>query len=40
VIQDQKAKIVYQGKIESAAKMKGSVEFRGMGSGTRTGKQT
>ena len=36
-IQDQKAKIVYKGKIEAAGKMKGSVELAGMGSGTWTG---
>jgi len=37
VIQDQKAKVVYKGKIEAAGKMKGSVEFSGMGSGSWTG---
>jgi hypothetical protein len=36
-IQDQKAKIVYKGKIESSAKMKGSVELTGVGSGTWIG---
>jgi hypothetical protein len=30
----QKAKIVYKGKIESAAKMQGSADLGGMGSGT------
>lgn len=34
---DQKAKIVYKGKIESATKMNGSMEIPGMGSGTWTG---
>ena len=34
---DQKAKIVYKGKIESASKMKGSADLGGMGSGTWTG---
>lgn len=36
-VQDQKAKIVYKGKIESPAKMKGSVDLTGFGSGTWTG---
>jgi hypothetical protein len=36
VIQDQKAKIVYKGKIESAGKMKGGVDFTGLGSGSWT----
>ena len=34
---DQKAKIVYKGKIESADKMKGSADLGGMGSGTWSG---
>jgi hypothetical protein len=34
---DQKAKIVYKGKIESASKMKGTADLGGMGSGTWTG---
>ena len=37
MIQDQKAKIVYKGKIESPDKMKGSVDFTGLGSGSWTG---
>ena len=32
----QKAKIVYQGKIESASKMKGSADLGGLGSATWT----
>jgi hypothetical protein len=36
VIQDQKAKIVYKGKIESPDKMKGGVDFTGLGSGSWT----
>jgi hypothetical protein len=35
-IQDQKSKIVYKGKIESAGKMKGVVDFTGLGSGSWT----
>jgi hypothetical protein len=35
--QEQKAKAVYKGKIESTDKMKGSVEIVGLGSGTWTG---
>jgi len=34
---DQKAKMVYKGKIESPDKMKGSVDLGGIGSGTWTG---
>jgi hypothetical protein len=34
---DQKAKIVYKGKIESATRMKGSADLGGMGSGTWSG---
>ena len=34
---DQKAKIVYKRKIESAAKMAGSADLGGLGSGTWTG---
>jgi hypothetical protein len=34
---DQKAKIVYKGKIEAAGKMKGDVELAGLGKGTWTG---
>ena len=34
---DQKAKIVYKGKIESADKMKGSADLGDMGSGTWSG---
>ena len=34
---DQKAKIVYKGKIESATKMKGTADLGGMGSGTWSG---
>ena len=37
VIQDQKSKIVYKGKIEAADKMSGSVEFSGIGTGSWTG---
>jgi hypothetical protein len=37
MIQDQKAKIVYKGKIESPDTMKGSVDFTGLGSGSWTG---
>jgi hypothetical protein len=36
VIQDQKAKIVYKGKIEAPDKMKGGVDFTGVGSGSWT----
>ena len=36
VVADQKGTITYTGKIESAAKMKGTVEFAGIG-GTWTG---
>lgn len=36
-IENQKAKVVYKGKAESAGKMKGSVELPGVGSGTWTG---
>jgi hypothetical protein len=39
VVQDQIAKIVYKGKIESAETMKGTVDFSGMGSGSWTGKK-
>jgi hypothetical protein len=34
---DQKVKVVYKGKIESAGKMKGSADLGGMGSGTWSG---
>jgi len=34
---DQKARIVYKGKIESATKMSGSTDLGGMGSGTWSG---
>lgn len=34
---DQKGKITYKGKIESASKMSGTVELAGLGSGTWTG---
>ena len=34
---DQKGKVIYRGKIESAGKMKGEVEFTGLGKGTWTG---
>jgi len=34
---DQKAKIVYKGKIESATKMKGTADLGGLGSGTWSG---
>ena len=34
---DQKAKIVYKGKIESATKMSGTADLSGMGSGTWSG---
>ena len=34
---DQKSKVVYKGKIEAAGKMKGEVEFTGVGKGTWTG---
>jgi hypothetical protein len=34
---DQKGKIVYTGKIEAPDKMKGEVEFTGLGKGTWTG---
>jgi hypothetical protein len=34
---DQKGKIVYTGKIEAPDKMKGDVEFTGLGKGTWTG---
>jgi len=37
MIQDQKAKVVYKGKIEAAGKMSGSVEFPGLGTGSWTG---
>src|SRR5215831_12722561 len=37
LIQDQKSKIVYKGKIDAAGKMKGTVEFSGLGSGSWTG---
>jgi hypothetical protein len=37
MIQDQKAKIVYKGKIESPGTMKGTVDFSGLGSGSWTG---
>ena len=36
-IVDQKGKVVYTGKIEAADKMKGEVEFSGLGKGTWTG---
>jgi hypothetical protein len=36
-IDDQKAKIVYKGKIESASKMKGSADLGGMGSASWVG---
>jgi hypothetical protein len=36
-VQDQKGKIVYKGKIEAPGKMKGDVEFTGLGKGTWTG---
>ena len=34
---DQKGKVVYTGKIEAVDKMKGEVEFSGLGKGTWTG---
>ena len=34
---DQKGKVVYTGKIEAPGKMKGAVEFTGLGKGTWTG---
>lgn len=34
---DQKARIVYKGKIESATKMKGTTDLGALGSGTWTG---
>jgi hypothetical protein len=34
---DQKGKVVYTGKIEAPDKMKGAVEFTGLGNGTWTG---
>jgi hypothetical protein len=34
---DQKGKVVYTGKIEAPDKMKGAVEFTGLGKGTWTG---
>ena len=34
---DQKAKIVYKGKIQSATKMNGTMEIPGVGSGSWTG---
>jgi len=37
IIIDQKGKVVYTGKIEAADKMKGEVEFSGLGKGTWTG---
>jgi len=33
-LSDQKGKVVYKGKIEGPTKMKGEVEFTGLGSGT------
>ncbi len=35
-VADQKAKVVYTGKISAADKMKGEVEFTGLGKGTWT----
>jgi len=34
---DQKSKVVYTGKIEAAGKMKGEVDFSGLGKGTWSG---
>jgi hypothetical protein len=36
-VADQKGKVVYTGKIEAPGKMKGEVEFTGLGKGTWTG---
>jgi hypothetical protein len=36
---DQKGKVVYTGKIEAADKMKGDVDYAGLGKGTWTGKK-
>ena len=37
MVLDQKGKVVYTGKIDAAGKMKGEVEFTGLGKGTWTG---
>jgi hypothetical protein len=34
---DQKGKVIYKGKIEAPGKMKGSVDYAGLGEGTWTG---
>jgi len=34
---DQKGKVVYKGKIEAPGKMKGEVDYAGLGNGTWTG---
>jgi hypothetical protein len=38
-IQDQKGKVVYKGKVESATQMKGDVDYAGLGKGTWTAKK-
>jgi hypothetical protein len=38
-VADQKGKVVYTGKIEAADKMKGDVDYSGLGKGTWTGKK-
>ena len=38
-LEDQKGKVVYKGKVESATQMKGDVDYASLGKGTWTAKK-